>query len=43
MKLDNTKLDRILESHCAQGENTKNKLLGAAFILVDKDGKSGHV
>ncbi|KAK4161697.1 beta-lactamase/transpeptidase-like protein [Cladorrhinum sp. PSN259] len=30
-------LTSILESHVAQDDNTKDKLLGAAFILVNKD------
>lgn len=32
-------LHDILEAHVAQGEDTTNKLLGAAFALVNKDGR----
>ncbi|KAH8890266.1 beta-lactamase/transpeptidase-like protein [Thozetella sp. PMI_491] len=31
-------LDRILREHVAQGDDTKDKLFGAAFVVVDKDG-----
>lgn len=33
------KLDNILESYVAEGGETKGKLLGAAFIVVNKDGR----
>jgi hypothetical protein len=32
------KLDNILNNYVAQGTATKDKLLGAAFIVVTKDG-----
>jgi len=32
------KLDAILKSHVAVGDDTTNKLLGAAFVVVGKDG-----
>ncbi|KAK0384280.1 hypothetical protein NLU13_8368 [Sarocladium strictum] len=32
------RLDDILKAHVAQGEDTTNKLLGAAFIVTNKDG-----
>ncbi|KAK4187790.1 beta-lactamase/transpeptidase-like protein [Podospora australis] len=32
------KLSSILEAYVAKGEDTKDKLLGAAFIVVNKDG-----
>jgi hypothetical protein len=32
------KLDNILKSYVAEGGETKGKLLGAAFIVVNKDG-----
>lgn len=32
------KLTSILQSHIVQDEDTKNKLLGAAFVVVNKDG-----
>jgi hypothetical protein len=32
------KLDSILNNYVAQGTATKEKLLGAAFIVVTKDG-----
>lgn len=33
------KLDEILASYCAKGgKTTKNELLGAAFVVVNKDG-----
>ncbi|KAK0630397.1 beta-lactamase/transpeptidase-like protein [Bombardia bombarda] len=31
-------LDRILSKYAAQGNDTKDKLLGAAFVVVSKDG-----
>lgn len=34
------KLDAILQEHVAQGQDTTNKLLGAAFVVANKDGKS---
>lgn len=37
------KLDKILEAYCAKGgKTTKDELLGAAFIVVNKDGLSAH-
>lgn len=33
------KLDAIINSYIAEGTATKDKLLGAAFIVVNKDGK----
>ncbi|KAL8343491.1 hypothetical protein RB598_004708 [Gaeumannomyces tritici] len=36
--MQNQRLDAILESHVAVGEETKDKLLGAAFCVVNKDG-----
>ena len=33
------KLQSILEAHVASGEDTKDKLLGAAFVVVNKDGE----
>jgi hypothetical protein len=32
------KLDAILERAVADGEDTKNKLLGAAFVVTDRNG-----
>jgi hypothetical protein len=32
------KLDSILKSYVADGTATKDKLLGASFIVVSKDG-----
>lgn len=32
------KLDAILQKYVAQGDDTSNKLLGAAFIVTNKDG-----
>lgn len=37
------KLNHILRSHVAEGEDTKDKLLGAAFIVVNKDGESLYI
>jgi hypothetical protein len=33
------KLNYILRSHVADGHDTKDKLLGAAFVVVNKDGE----
>lgn len=33
------KLDAILERAVADGEDTKNKLLGAAFVVTDRNGE----
>jgi hypothetical protein len=33
------KLDAILKRDIAVGNDTKNKLLGAAFIVTDRNGK----
>lgn len=33
------KLDKILAGHVARGSDTKNKVLGAAFTVVNADGK----
>lgn len=33
------KLQSILEAHVASGEDTKDKLLGAAFVVVNKEGE----
>lgn len=37
-------LDRILESYVAKPGETagKNQLLGAAYVVVNKDGESNH-
>jgi CubicO group peptidase (beta-lactamase class C family) len=34
------RLDDILASHVAQGDDTTGKLLGATFAVLDKDGKT---
>jgi hypothetical protein len=34
------KLDTILKAHVARGEDTTDKLLGASFIVVNKDGQT---
>ena len=31
-------IDKILNAHVAQGDDTNNKVLGAAFVVVDKNG-----
>ncbi|KAL8378060.1 hypothetical protein RB595_008653 [Gaeumannomyces hyphopodioides] len=36
--MQNQRLDAILESYVAVGDETKDKLLGAAFCVVNKDG-----
>jgi hypothetical protein len=36
------KLDEILRRYTVQGEDTENKLLGAAFVVTDKEGKQLH-
>jgi hypothetical protein len=36
------KLDSILKSYAADGTATKDKLLGAAFVVVSKDGTPHH-
>lgn len=33
------KLDAILKSYVAEGTATKDKLLGASFVVFNKDGK----
>lgn len=33
------KLDRILKAHVATGDRTKDRILGAAFVVVNRDGK----
>lgn len=33
------KLDEVLARYIAVGNNTQDKLLGAAFIVSDKNGK----
>lgn len=33
------KLNDLLAAHVAKGDNTKGKLLGAAFTVVNKDGE----
>jgi hypothetical protein len=33
-----TNLDAILKKYAAQGTDTKNKVLGAAFVVVSKNG-----
>lgn len=33
------KLDDILRRYSVQGTDTKEKVLGAAFVVTDKDGK----
>ena len=33
-------LDGILQKYAAQGDDTKDKVLGAAFVVTSKDGKS---
>ena len=32
------KIDKILHSYMAQGNDTKDKLLGAAFVVVNEKG-----
>jgi hypothetical protein len=32
-------LDAILAKYVAQGDNTRDKLLGAAFVVVDSNSK----
>jgi hypothetical protein len=32
------KLDAILQKYVAQGEDTSNKVLGASFVVTNKDG-----
>ena len=32
------KLDRILDKYVADGEDTVNRVLGAAFVVCNKDG-----
>jgi hypothetical protein len=32
------KIDAILKAHVAQGDETVDKVLGAAFTVVNKDG-----
>jgi hypothetical protein len=39
-KLDKSKLDQIQQSYAAVGNDTKDKVLGSAFVVVDKDGIS---
>lgn len=34
------KLDKILAAYAAEGDDTKDKLLGAAFTVVNKDGEA---
>lgn len=33
------KLNQILNAHVADGQDTKNKLLGAGFVVVKADGR----
>lgn len=33
------KLDALLRRDIASGDDTKNKLLGAAFVVTDRNGK----
>jgi hypothetical protein len=33
------RLDGILRTYTGQGENSKDKLLGAGFIILNKDGR----
>jgi len=33
-------LDAILAKYTAAGDDTKDKLLGAAFVVVNKDGET---
>lgn len=35
---DGERLDDILRAHVAEGEDTADKLLGAAFVVLNKDG-----
>lgn len=37
------KLDKILADHVVQGSVTKNKLLGAAFTVVNADGEASSL
>lgn len=37
------KLDDILAAHVAKANDTKGKLLGAAFTVVNKDGESSRI
>lgn len=34
------KLNDILQRHVASGDDTNNKLLGASFVVLNKDGES---
>lgn len=34
------KLNQILKAHVADGQDTKDKLLGASFIVVKADGRA---
>ena len=34
------KLDKILKSYVAEGDETKEKVFGAAFSVVNKDGET---
>lgn len=33
------KLNAVLQAHVADGDDTKNKLLGASFVLSNRDGE----
>lgn len=33
------KIQQVLDSYSANGDDTQNKILGATFTVVDKDGK----
>lgn len=43
--LEMERLNTILQEHLAQGQDTKDKLIGAAFVLTNKQGMhpSWHV
>ena len=34
------KIQQVLDSYSAKGEDTKDKILGASFIVLDKDGET---
>lgn len=36
------KLDKILASYTAQGDETVGKVLGAAFVVTDRNGKHDY-
>lgn len=36
-------INRILQEHVAQGDDTRNKLLGASFVVVNSQGAQPRV